>query len=274
MSINQPYATLNNGIEMPLLGLGVYDMYEREAEQTIEKAVEIGYRLFDTAAMYRNETEVGNALRNSGIARKNVFITTKVNNTDHGFDATLRAFEVSQKKLNFDYIDLYLIHWGIKGKRKDTWLALERLYTEGVVRAVGVCNYLTPFLDEMKDYATLTPMVNQVEFSPYLFLEDLLKRCQNDGILLQAWSPLVRGMRMNDVKLLDIGKKYNKSPAQMLIRWGLELGISTIPKSVTAARLQENFDVFDFTISPEDMVLMNGFHENLRVFDEDPMRYF
>jgi methylglyoxal/glyoxal reductase len=274
MSKNQPYTTLNNGIEMPLLGLGVYDMYEREAEQTIEKAVEVGYRLFDTASMYRNETEVGNALRNSGIARKDVFITTKVNNTDHGFDATLRAFEVSQKKLNFDYIDLYLIHWGIKGKRKDTWLALERLYTEGAVRAVGVCNYPIPFLDEMKDYATLTPVVNQVEFSPYLFLQDLLKRCQNDGILLQAWSPLVRGMRMNDAKLIDIGKKYNKSPAQMLIRWGLELGISTIPKSVTAARLIENFDVFDFTISPEDMVLMNGFHENLRVFDEDPMRYF
>jgi methylglyoxal/glyoxal reductase len=274
MSKNQLFATLNNGIEMPLLGLGVYDMYEREAEQTIEKAVEIGYRLFDTAAMYRNETEVGNSLRNSGIARKDVFITTKVNNTDHGFDATLKAFEESQKKINFDYIDLYLIHWGIKDKRKDTWLALERLYTEGVVRAVGVCNYPIPFLDEMKNYSSITPVVNQVEFSPYLFLEDLLKRCQNDGILLQAWSPLMRGMRMNDAKLIDIGKKYNKSPAQMLIRWGLELGISTIPKSVTAARLQENFDVFDFTISPEDMILMNGFHENLRVFDEDPMRYF
>jgi methylglyoxal/glyoxal reductase len=274
MKNEQLFTTLNNGIKMPLLGLGVYDMYNQEAEQTIEKAVEIGYRLFDTAAMYRNETEVGNALRNSGIARTDVFITTKVNNTDHGFDATLRAFTESQKKLNFDYIDLYLIHWGIRGKRKDTWLALERLYTEGVVRAVGVCNYAIPFLDEMKDYASLTPVVNQVEFSPYLFLEDLLKRCQNDGILLQAWSPLVRGVKMNDPKLIDLAKKYGKSPAQMLIRWGLELGISTIPKSVTAARLRENFDVFDFTISPEDMILMKDFNENLRVFNEDPMSHF
>jgi methylglyoxal/glyoxal reductase len=139
---------------------------------------------------------------------------------------------------------------------------------------VGVCNYPIPFLDEMKDYASLTPVVNQVEFSPYLFLDNLWERCQNDGILLQAWSPLVRGLKMNDLKLIDLAKKYGKSPAQMLIRWGLELGISTIPKSVTAARLQENFDVFDFTISPEDMVLMKGFNENLRVFDEDPMRYF
>jgi methylglyoxal/glyoxal reductase len=274
MSKKQLYATLNNGIEMPLLGLGVYDMYAREAEQTIEKAVEIGYRLFDTAAMYRNETEVGNALRNSGIARKDVFVTTKVNNTDHGFDATLRAFEVSQKKLNFEYIDLYLIHWGIRGKRKDTWLALERLYTEGAVKAVGVCNYALPFLDEMTNYASLTPVVNQVEFSPYLFLEDLLKRCQQDGILLQAWSPLVRGLKMTDPKLMDLAKKYGKSPAQMLIRWGLELGISTIPKSVTTARLSENFDVFDFSISEEDRILMNGFNENLRVFNEDPMTHF
>jgi methylglyoxal/glyoxal reductase len=274
MKNEQLFTTLNNGIKMPLLGLGVYDMYEQEAEQTIEKAVEIGYRLFDTAAMYRNETEVGNALRNSGIARKDVFITTKVNNTDHGFDATLRAFEVSQKKLNFDYIDLYLIHWGIRGKRKDTWLALERLYTEGVVRAVGVCNYAIPFLDEMTDYASLTPVVNQVEFSPYLFLEDLLKRCQNDGILLQAWSPLARGVKMNDPKLLNLAMKYGKSPAQMLIRWGLELGISTIPKSVTVARLKENFDVFDFNITPEDMVLMKSFNESLRVFNEDPMSHF
>ena len=271
---NQLFATLNNGVEMPLLGLGVYDMYEREAEQTIEKAVEIGYRLFDTAAMYRNETEVGNALRNSGIARKDVFITTKVNNTDHGFDATLRAFEVSQKKINFDYIDLYVIHWGIRGKRQDTWRALERLYTEGVVRAIGVCNYPIPFLDELEGYATLTPTVNQVEFSPYLFLEDLLERCREKGILLQAWSPLLRGLKMSDAKLVDMAKKYGKTPAQMLIRWGLDLGISTIPKSVSEARLRENFDVFDFTISPEDRAIMNGFNENLRVFNEDPMSYF
>ncbi len=274
MSKKQLYATLNNGVEMPLLGLGVYDMYGREAEQAIEKAVEIGYRLFDTASMYRNETEVGNALRNSGIDRKDIFITTKVNNTDHGYDGTLRAFEVSQKKINFDYIDLYLIHWGIRGKRRDTWRALERLNTEGVVRAVGVCNYAEAFLTEMADYATLTPTVNQVEFSPYLYLADLLKMCRQKGILLQAWSPLLRGVKMNDPKLVALAKKYQKTPAQILIRWGLDLGISTIPKSVNEARLKENFDVFDFAISEDDLAEMASFNENLRVLNEDPMHYF
>jgi methylglyoxal/glyoxal reductase len=272
--MNQLYVKLNNGISIPQLGLGVYDMYGRDAEQAIGKAIEIGYRLFDTAAMYRNETEVGNAIRQSGIARKEVFITTKVNNPDHGYDTTLRAFDVSQKKINCDYIDLYLIHWGIKGKRQDTWRALERLYTEGVVRAIGVCNYTEPFLKEMESYTTLIPAVNQVEFSPYLYLENLLDMCRAKGILLQAWSPLLRGMKMNDPKLVRLAKKYNKAPAQILIRWALDLGISTIPKSATEARLKENFDVFDFSISQEDIAEMNGFNENLRVFNEDPMQYF
>jgi methylglyoxal/glyoxal reductase len=268
------YKTLNNGVTMPQLGLGVYDMYGREAEQAIESAVEIGYRLFDTAAMYRNETEVGNALRNSGIKRNDVFITTKVDNTDHGYDATLRAFDISQKKINFDYIDLYLIHWPIKGKRQDTWRALERLNTEGVVKSIGVCNYTEPFLTEMEAYASITPMVNQVEFSPYLYLENLLKMCQTKGILLQAWSPLLRGLKMNDPKLVMLASKYGKTPAQILIRWALDLGISTIPKSVNPKRLKENFDVFDFSISPSDMALFNYFNENLRVFNEDPMVHF
>jgi methylglyoxal/glyoxal reductase len=271
---NQLYAQLNNGVEIPLLGLGVYDMYGRDAEAAIETAAAIGYRLFDTAAMYRNETEVGNALRQTGIARQDLFITTKVNNTDHGFDETLRAFEVSQRKINFDYIDLYLIHWGIRGKRQDTWRALERLYTEGMVRAVGVCNYAEPFLIEMDSYATLTPVVNQVEFSPYLFLENLLKDCQQRGILLQAWSPLARGARMNDPKLQQMAAKHGKTPAQILIRWGLDLGISTIPKSVTEARLRENFNVFDFNLSPEDLTEMRTWNENFRVFGEDPMAFF
>lgn len=274
MKNNQLYTTLNNGVEMPLLGLGVYDMYGHNAEAAIEKAVEIGYRLFDTAAMYRNETEVGNALRNTGISRKELFITTKVNNTDHGFDETLRAFEVSQRKINFEYIDLYLIHWGIRGKRQDTWRALERLYTEGVVRAIGVCNYAEPFLKELDTFATLTPVVNQVEFSPYLFLENLFNSCQQRGILLQAWSPLVRGVRMNDPKLVEMAEKYHKTPAQILIRWGLDLGISTIPKSVSEQRLKENFGVFDFSISDDDMAIMHTWNEDFRVFGEDPMSFF
>jgi diketogulonate reductase-like aldo/keto reductase len=166
---NQLYTNLNNGCQMPLLGLGVYDMYNREAEQAVLWAFETGYRLIDTAEMYKNETEIGNAVRESGIDRTEIFITTKVNNGDQGFDKTLRAFDESLKKLNIDYIDLYLVHWPIKATRKDTWLALEKLYTEGRVKAIGVANYLIPFLSELESYSSIVPAVNQVEFSPYLY---------------------------------------------------------------------------------------------------------
>jgi diketogulonate reductase-like aldo/keto reductase len=261
---------LNNGVSMPLLGLGVYDMYQKEAEQAVLWALELGYRLIDTAAMYHNETEIGNAVRASGINRSELFITTKVNNTDQGFDETLRAFDVSQEKLQTDYIDLYLVHWPLRETRKDTWKALERLYSEGRVRAIGVANYLIPFLDELETHATVVPVVNQVEFSPYLFLEDLLDHCKKKNIQLQAYTPLVRGQRMDDPRLQDLAKKYEKTPAQMILRWAIQHGVSTIPKSANQARLKENFGVFDFEISAEDLRKMDGFNENLRVVD-DPM---
>jgi diketogulonate reductase-like aldo/keto reductase len=262
--------TLNNGVSMPLLGLGVYDMYKKDAEQAVLWALETGYRLIDTAAMYENETEIGNAIRQSVIPRKELFITTKVHNTDQGFEQTLRAFDESLQKLNCEYIDLYLVHWPIKATRKDTWKALEKIYSEGRVRAIGVANYLIPFLDELATYGNVVPAVNQVEFSPYLYLEDLLKYCQAKKIQLQAYTPLVRGQRMNDPKLIFLAEKYKKTPAQVMLRWALQLGVSTIPKSVNLARIKENFDIFDFEISSADMGFMNTFHENLRVVD-DPM---
>ncbi len=261
---------LNNGVSMPLLGLGVYDMYQKEAEQAVLWALELGYRLIDTAAMYHNETEIGNAVRASGVNRSELFITTKVNNTDQGFDETLRAFDVSQEKLQSDYIDLYLVHWPLRATRKDTWKALERLYSEGRVRAIGVANYLIPFLEELETDATVVPVVNQVEFSPYLFLEDLLIHCKKKNIQLQAYTPLVRGQRMDDPRLQDLAKKYEKTPAQIILRWAIQHGVSTIPKSANQARLKENFGVFDFEISAEDLLTMDGFNENLRVVD-DPM---
>jgi methylglyoxal/glyoxal reductase len=261
---------LNNGVSMPLLGLGVYDMYQKEAEQAVLWALELGYRLIDTAAMYHNETEIGNAVRASGVNRSELFITTKVNNTDQGFEETLRAFDVSQEKLQTDYIDLYLVHWPLRDTRKDTWKALERLYSEGRVRAIGVANYLIPFLDELETHATVVPVVNQVEFSPYLFLEDLLDHCQKKNIQLQAYTPLVRGQRMDDPRLQTLAKKYEKTPAQMILRWAIQHGVSTIPKSANQARLKENFGVFDFEISADDLRMMDGFNENLRVVD-DPM---
>lgn len=259
------YTELNNGISMPLLGLGVYDMYNQEAERAILQALEIGYRLIDTASMYGNEVEVGNAIRQSGLPREEIFLTTKVNDSDHGYDQALRAFENSQRKLNCEYIDLYLIHWPIKNKRQDTWRALELLYQEGQVRAIGVANYLEPFLDELLPSATVVPTVNQVEFSPYLFLQNLLLRCQQEKIVLQAYTPLVRGERFNDPKLLSLAKKYHKTPAQIILRWALQLGVSTIPKSANPKRLIENFDVFDFSITDADMAYLATFNEDYRV---------
>jgi methylglyoxal/glyoxal reductase len=273
MDNKQLFTTLNTGATMPLLGLGVYDMYNREAEQAVDWALDIGYRLIDTAAMYENEREIGNAIRQSGVVRSEIFLTTKINNTDQGYEQTLRGFEVSQKKLNCDYIDLYLVHWPLKNTRKETWLALEKLYKEGQVRAIGVANYLIPFLEELNGYATIVPAVNQVEFSPYLFLKDVKEYCQKQAIQVQAYTPLVRGERFNDPKLVVIAEKYGKTPAQIILRWAVQQGISTIPKSSNQKRLRENFDVFDFNISDADIMHLNSFNENLRIV-EDPMDFW
>ena len=262
--------TLNNGISMPLLGLGVYDMYQSEAEDAVLTALETGYRLIDTASMYNNEREIGNAVLKSGLSRKDLFITTKINNADQGYDSTLKAFDTSCKKLQMDYVDLYLVHWPIKGKRKDTWKALETLYTNKQVRAIGVANYLLPFLKELETYANIVPAVNQVEFSPYLFLEDLLLYCRQHTIQLQSYTPLVRGKKMNDPKLLQLAARYNKTPAQIILRWNIELNVSAIPKSATPSRIKENFGIFDFEMSKEDMAFMKTFNEDLRLVD-DPM---
>ncbi len=255
---------------MPLLGLGVYDMYQSEAEDAVLTALETGYRLIDTAAMYNNEKEIGNAVSKCSLPRKDIFITTKVNNSQQGYDATLKAFDASCKKLQMDYVDLYLVHWPIKGKRKETWKALEKLYNENRVRAIGVANYLLPFLKELETYANIVPAVNQVEFSPYLFLEDLLMYCREKKIQLQSYTPLVRGKKMNDPKLVQLANKYQKTPAQIILRWNIELNVSAIPKSATPSRIRENFDIFDFSIDADDMAFMKTFNENLRVVD-DPM---
>jgi len=254
---------------MPLLGLGVYDMYGKAAEQAVSWALETGYRLIDTAAMYKNEREVGNAIRQSRVPRNEIFLTTKVHDHDQGYDATLKACEVSLKKINCDYIDLYLVHWPIKRSRKETWRALETLYEEGRVKAIGVANYLIPFLRELEMYATVIPAANQVEFSPYLYLKDLLDYCHQQKIQLQAYTPLVRGRRLKDPRLLEVAKKYGKTPAQIMLRWILQHGVSAIPKSSSLDRIKENFDVFDFQLKAEDLSYIDTFNENLRVV-EDP----
>ena len=270
MQKEQLYTTLNNGNKMPLLGLGAWDMYGKEAEQATLDALEIGYRLIDTATLYKNEKEIGNAVRKSGLPRDEIFVTTKVPNPQQGYDTTLKAFDTSMKILNIDYIDLYLVHWPIKGKRKETWKALEYLYNNNQVKAIGVANYLMPFLKELETYCTVIPVINQMEFSPWLYLKDELQYCNEHNIQLQSYSPLTRGKKFSDEELQKLCKNYNKTPAQIILRWNIEHGISTIPKSSNKKRLQENFDIFNFSLSKKDVELMDSFNENFRVV-ENPM---
>ena len=263
---------LNNGMTMPLLGLGVYDMYKADAERAVEDALEIGYRLIDTASMYENEIEIGNAIKNTGLDRKEIFLTTKLNNTDHGYEAALKAFEDSLKKLGQDYVDLYLIHWPIKEGRAASWKALEKLYAEKRVKAIGVANYNIALLEELKTTASIVPAVNQIEFSPWLYQEDLLAYCKEAGIQVQSYSPITRGLKFSDERLVLLCKKYDKTPAQIVLKWHLQHGISTIPKSSKKERLIENFEATSFTLSKEDVKIMNGFNENFRICD-DPQTY-
>jgi len=256
---------LNNGIEMPLLGLGTFQAGRgQETQDAVLYALEIGYRLIDTAAMYGNEEDVAEALRQSGISREEVFVTTKLWNSDHGYDATIAACERSLKRLGLSSIDLYLVHWPLKGLRKQTWKAMETLLEEGKCRAIGVSNYMIWHLEELLSNSSTIPAVNQVEFSPYLYQKDLLDFCRSHDIQLEAYSPLTKGLKLNDPKLLDTASKYSKNPAQILIRWALQRGIVVIPKSSRKKRIYENADVFDFTISSEDMKVLDSFNEDLR----------
>ena len=257
---------------MPLLGLGVYDMHRGEAEQAVLDALEIGYRMVDTAAMYQNESEIGHAINRSAVPRADVFLTTKLNNTDQGFDRALKAFDKSLKTLKQDYIDLYLIHWPIKNGRKDSWLALEKLYREKRVRAIGVANYNLELLKELTQYATMRPAVNQIEFSPWLYQKEILDYCNAHHIQVQAYSPITRGMKFHDPRLISLTHKYQKTAAQLVLRWHLEHGISPIPKSSKKERLLENFGANFFHLEPGDLKIMDGFNEDFRIC-EDPRDY-
>jgi diketogulonate reductase-like aldo/keto reductase len=261
---------LANGVKMPWLGLGVYKAKEgEEVEQAVKAALRIGYRSIDTAAFYDNEEGVGRAVRESGVSREELFITTKVWNTDQGYDSTLAAFEASLRRLGMEYVDLYLIHWPVKGKYKETWRALETLYREGRVRAIGVSNFQVHHLEDLMADAEIKPMVNQVEFHPFLTQETLRAFCRKEGIQLEAWSPLMRGEVMNVPEIVELSKKYGKTPAQIVLRWDLQHGVVTIPKSVREERIRENADLFDFELSAEDMAKLDALNRNHR-FGPDP----
>jgi diketogulonate reductase-like aldo/keto reductase len=263
----QLYTTLNNGNQMPLLGLGVYDMHAAEAVHAVQYALETGYRLIDTAAMYENEKQIGEGIRRSAIPRDEIFLTTKVNNTDQGYDETLKAFDKSLQELNVGYIDMYLIHWPIKHQRKETWKAIESLYRNKLVKNIGVANYLLPFLQELETYGTIIPAINQMEFSPFLFMQEELDYCEQHNIVLQAYTPLVRGQKFNEPSVRELAEKYQKTPAQIILRWAVQQGISTIPKSSNPSRIQENFNIFDFEMDQSDILYMNTWNEDFRIVD-------
>jgi diketogulonate reductase-like aldo/keto reductase len=264
VAINSRVA-LNNGVQMPVFGLGTYQMRSgKETRDAVLYALKIGYRLIDTAAMYGNEKEVGEAVRASGIPREEIFVTTKLWNSDHGYDRALAGFEESRKKLGLDYVDLYLIHWPVERLRRESWRALETLLAEGKCRAIGVSNYMTWHLDELLESSSTVPAVDQVEFSPYLHLSDLLEYCRSHPIQLESYSPLTKGHMLMDPKLRELAAGYSKSPAQILIRWALQKEVVVIPKSSRKERIKENSEVFDFAISEQDMKLLDSFDRDLR----------
>jgi diketogulonate reductase-like aldo/keto reductase len=258
--------TLNNGVEIPWVGLGVFKSPPgKETEQAVRWALEAGYRHIDTAAFYQNESDVGRALKDSGVLRETVFITTKVWNNDQGFQNTLKAFDRSRKNLGLDVVDLYLIHWPVEGKFLDTWKALEKIYADGKARAIGVSNFLVHHLESIMKASSIVPAVNQVEFHPFLVQKDLLEFDRRTGVRHEAWSPLTRGRSLDNPVIAGIAAKYERTPAQVLVRWDLQLGVVTIPKSIHRERILENSRVFDFQLEQADVQKIMALDTDTRI---------
>ncbi len=266
----QSTTKLSNGVEMPWFGLGVYKVEEGDqVVSSVKWAIEAGYRSIDTAALYQNEEGVGQAIRESGVPREELFITTKVWNSDQGYDTTLQAFEKSRSKLGLDYVDLYLVHWPVKGKYKDTWRALEQLYADGKVRAIGVSNFQIHHLEDLLLDAKVRPMVNQVELHPLLAQVELRNYCKEQGVQIEAWAPLAQGRLLDNPVLQTIADTHRKSIAQVLLRWDIQSGIVTIPKSIKKERIVQNADIYDFELSVGEMKQIDDLNENRR-FGADP----
>ncbi|MBY0097348.1 aldo/keto reductase [Mesobacillus maritimus] len=266
----QDTTTLNNGVKMPWFGLGVFKVEEGpELVNAVKTAIQHGYRSVDTAAIYQNEEGVGKGiqegLKEAGISREELFVTSKVWNSDLGYESTLAAYETSLKKLGLEYLDLYLIHWPVEGKYKDAWRALETLYKEGKVKAIGVSNFQIHHLEDLMKDAEIKPMVNQVEYHPRLTQKELQAFCRDNGIQLEAWSPLMQGQLLDNEVLQEIADKHHKSVAQIILRWDLQNGVVTIPKSTKEHRIAENANVFDFELSTEEMEIVDGLNQNHRV---------
>lgn len=261
----QSRVTLSDGNTMPLFGLGVWAANPgQETQDAVSCALEVGYRHIDTASMYGNEQDVGSALNACGVPRNEIFVTTKVWETEQGYEPTLRAFEQSQQKLGLEFVDLYLIHWPVEGQRVDTWQALERLQNEGRVKSIGVSNFSPSHLQEIFESGKQRPTVNQIELSPFLQQRTIADFTRSAGIHLTAYCPLARGERFSHRSLQDIAEQTGKTPAQIMIRWGLQQGQTMIPKSVNPVRIRQNADVFDFTLSDKQMRLLAELDEAFR----------
>ncbi|PIC63007.1 aldo/keto reductase [Sporosarcina sp. P13] len=256
---------LSNGVQMPQFGLGTYKMTEpEETIQVVEKAVSLGYRAIDTASIYGNEKEVGEAIRNSGVVREDLFVTSKVWNDEQGYDETLRAFERSLTALDMNYLDLYLTHWPVSGSYIDTYRAIERLYDEKLIRATGVSNHHESHLMELFAVANIRPMVNQVEIHPLLTQEPLRQFCSEHQIAVTSWSPLARGKLLEDPTLLAIANAHNKTIMQVIVRWHIQHHLIVIPKSSTITRVKENSEVADFQLSASEMAMIDAMNRNER----------
>lgn len=256
----QPHVSFHDGRAIPQIGLGVWQTPNDVAADVVKTALETGYRHIDTAAVYQNEDGVGEGMARSGLSREDIFLTTKVWNEDQGFDSTLRAMEASLKRLRTDYVDLYLIHWpsAFRGKYVETWKALVRLKEEGRARSIGVSNFEGDYIDEIFEATGVLPVLNQVQLHPRFQQRALRQKYEPRGIVTESWSPLGQGQMLSDPVIAAIAQRLGKSPAQVIIRWHIQEGLVVIPKSVTPSRIVENFNVFDFTLTDQDMAAIRG----------------
>ena len=269
----QDSVSLPSDVEMPLLGFGTFKSAPgKETERAVLAALEVGYRSIDTASLYGNEQDVGAAIRASGVPRESIFVATKVWNDDQGYERTLAAFDLSLERLGLDYVDLYLVHWAIPALMAETWRAMQALLGSGRTRAIGVCNHTVHHLEALLALAETPPAVNQVEFHPRLQQPALERYCREQAIALEAWAPIMRGRVAEIPELVEIGARYGKTPAQVSLRWMLQLGVIAIPKSVHEARIRENADVFDFDLSEGEMAAIAALDTGERL-GPDPTRF-
>jgi diketogulonate reductase-like aldo/keto reductase len=263
-----PSVELNTGINMPVIGFGTWQIdNQNAAKDAVKTALDIGYRLIDTAKIYGNEEGVGEGIKESGLDRSEVFVTTKLWNGDQGYDSALKAFDESLKRLGLEYLDLYLIHWPATDKRAESWKALQKIYDGGLAKNIGVSNYTVRHLEELLASSKVVPAVNQIEFHPFIYEEqkEVLEFCKQKGIIVEAYSPLARAKDLNNTTLHAVAERHGKTIAQIMLRWAIQHGTVPIPKSTNSGRIKENFDVFDFVLAEEEMSTINRLSSGNRV---------